>query len=163
MNCKPLAQIFALSAALSATGLFAQSGFTVRDMRGTYAFNLQGTLVRATTGAAIPIVAVGVFTLDGEGKVTKGTRILNVSGQVVRETATGTYTVNSEGVGSATFTVIPVDGEPPVVPPTREVFHFSMVSRRVGMGMSGSIIAANGQDIGLLSVAKAEFVRQEEP
>ena len=150
-----------LSLALCSS-LFAQAGFTLRDMRGTYAFSLQGTLVRAATGAAIPIAAIGVMTLDGEGKVTKATRILNVSGLVIRESATGTYTVNSEGVGSATFTVIPADGEPPVVPPTREVFHFTLVSRRVGMAMSGSIVAANGQDIGLLSIAKADFVRQEE-
>ena len=151
-----------LSLALSAS-LLAQAGFTVRDMRGTYAFSFQGTLVRAATGTPIPVAAVGVLTLDGEGKITKATRILNVAGQVVRETATGTYTVNSEGIGSATFIVIPADGEPPVVPPTREVFHFSMVSRRVGMGMSGSIVGANGQDIGLLSIVKSDFVRQEEP
>ena len=144
-------------------GLCAHAGFTVRDLRGTYAFSLQGTLIRAATGAPIPIAAVGVMTLDGEGKITKATRILNVAGQVVRETATGTYTINAEGIGTATFTVIPADGEPPVVPPTREVFHFSMVSRRVGLGISGSILAANGQDIGLLSVAKADFIRQEEP
>ena len=150
-----------LSLALTSS-LFAQAGFTLRDIRGTYAFSFQGTLVRAATGTAIPVAAVGVFTLDGEGKVTKATRILNVSGQVIRESATGTYTVNSEGIGSATFIVLPADGEPPVVPPTREVFHFSMASRRIGMGMSGSIVAANGQDIGLLSIVKADFVRQEE-
>lgn len=154
-------KLLALSVALSA-GLFAQSGFTARDLRGTYTFSFQGTLIRAATGAAIPISAVGVFTLDGEGKVVKATRLLNVSGQVVRETSTGTYTVNSEGIGIATFIVIPADGEPPVVPPTKEVFHFAMVSRKIGMGMSGSIVAANGQDIGLLSVARADFVRQEE-
>ncbi len=151
-----------LSLALSSS-LLAQAGFTVRDLRGTYAFSFQGTLVRAATGAPIPVAAVGVLTLDGEGKITKATRILNVAGQVVRETSTGTYTVNSEGIGSATFIVIPVDGEPPVVPPTREVFHFSMVSRRVGLGMSGSIVGANGQDIGLLSIVRSDFVRQEEP
>ncbi len=151
-----------LSLALSSS-LLAQAGFTVRDLRGTYAFSFQGTLVRAATGTPIPVAAVGVLTLDGEGKITKATRILNVAGQVVRETSTGTYTVNSEGIGSATFIVIPVDGEPPVVPPTREVFHFSMVSRRVGMGMSGSIVGANGQDIGLLSIVRSDFVRQEEP
>ncbi len=147
---------------LTATvSLLAQSGFTPWDLRGTYAFSFQGTLVRASTQTAIPIAAVGVFTLDGEGRVTKATRILNVSGQVVRETATGTYTVNAEGVGSAVFAVVPADGEPPVVPATREVFHFAMVSRRVGLGMSGSILAVNGQDIGLLSIAKAEFTRQD--
>ena len=151
-----------LSLALSSS-LLAQAGFTVRDLRGTYAFSFQGTLVRAATGTPIPVAAVGVLTLDGEGKITKATRILNVAGQVVRETSTGTYTVNSEGIGSATFIVIPVDGEPPVVPPTREVFHFSMVSRRVGMGMSGSIVGANGQHIGLLSIVRSDFVRQEEP
>ena len=150
-------------AALFSSSLLAQSGFTLRDLRGTYAYNLQGTLVRAATGTPIPVSAVGVFTLDGEGRVTKATRILNVAGQVVRETATGTYTINSEGIGSATFTVLPVEGEPAVVPPTREVFYFVMASRRVGMAMSGSILAANGQDIGLLSIVKSEFVRQEEP
>lgn len=162
MPTKLLFRLFALSVTLSA-GLFAQAGFTLRDLRGTFAFNFQGTLVRSATGTPIPVAAVGVLTLDGEGKVTKATRILNVAGQAVRQTATGTFTVNSEGVGSATFIVIPDDGEPPVVPPTKEVFYFSMVSRRVGMGMSGSIAAANGQDIGLLSIVKADFVRQEEP
>ena len=155
---KMLALAFTASA-----GLLAQAGFTARDIRGTYTFSFTGTLVRAATGAPIPVAAVGVFTLDGEGKVTKSTRVLNVAGQVVRETATGTYTVNSEGVGSATFTVLPVEGEPAVVPPTREVFYFAMASRRVGVAISGSIVAANGQDIGLLSIVKSDFVRQEEP
>ncbi|MBM3739995.1 MAG: hypothetical protein FJW39_29910 [Acidobacteria bacterium] len=155
-------RLITLSMTLAA-GVFAQPGFTVRDLRGTYAFSFQGTLVRIATNTPIPVAAVGVFTLDGEGKVTKGTRILNVAGQVVRETATGTYTINSEGVGTATFTVIPIDGEPQVVPPTREVFHFTMTNRRTGAAISGSILAANGQDIGLISIVKSDFVRQEEP
>jgi len=154
-------KVFALGLAL-AGGAFSQAGFTSRDLRGTYAFNFQGTLIRAATGAPIPVSAVGVMTLDGDGKITKATRLLNVAGQVIRETSTGTYTINSEGVGSATFIVLPAEGEPPVVPPTREVFHFVLVSRRAGMGISGSIVAANGQDIGLLSVVKSDFVRQED-
>jgi hypothetical protein len=147
---------------LTATfSLLAQSGYTAWDLRGTYAFSFQGTLIQGSAQTAIPFAAVGVFTLDGEGRVTKATRILNVSGQVVRQTATGTYTVNAEGIGSAVFNVIPAAGEPPVVPATREVFHIAMVSRRVGLALSGSILAINGQDIGLLSIAKAEFTRQD--
>ena len=150
-------------AALLAPSGTGQSAFTTQDLRGTYAFTFEGSLIRVTTGQAIPVSAVGVFTLDGQGKVTKGVRYLNVGGQVVRENATGTYAVNADGTGTATFTVIPAEGEPPVVPPTLETFNFVFKSSRAGWGIGSTIRAANGQDIGLVIVVKAEFVRQDVP
>ena len=150
-------------AALLAPSGTGQSAFTTQDVRGTYAFTFEGSLTRVTTGQAIPVTAVGVFTLDGQGKVTKGARYLNVGGQVVRETASGTYTVNADGTGTASFTVIPVEGEAPVVPPTLETFNFVFKSGRAGWGIGSTIRAANGQDIGLVIGVKTEFVRQDVP
>ena len=161
-NLSKLFLTLSLAAFLAPSGI-GQSAFTLQDVRGTYAFTFDGSLIRTATGQAIPIAAVGVFTLDGLGKITKGVRYLNVGGQVIRETATGTYSINADGTGTATFVVIPVDGEPPVVPPTLEVFNFVFRSPRSGLGIAASIRAANGQDIGMVIVVKAEFTRQEIP
>jgi len=149
-------------AILLAPGLFSQS-FSTQDFRGTYAFSFKGSLIRTTTGVPLPVTALGVFTLDGQGKVTKAVRILNAGGQVIRQTSTGTFTVNPDGTGTATFIVLPAEGEPPVFPPTREVFHFVFSNARNGRGMGASIVAANGQDIGFVPVIRAEFVRQDIP
>lgn len=146
-----------------AGGAFSQSGFTNQDFRGTYAYSFEGTLIRVSTNTPIPVVALGTFTLDGEGKVTKAVRHINVGGQLVRETATGTYSVGPDGVGTATFIVIPLAGEPPVVPPTREVFHVVFRDRQRGFGISSTIRAADGTDIGFVSLIRTEFVRQDIP
>lgn len=118
MTYSKLSKLFltlSLAAFLSPSGM-GQSAFTLQDVRGTYAFTFDGSLISTTSGQATPVMAAGVFTLDGQGKLIKGARFLNVGGRVIRETATGTYTINTDGTGTATFVVIPVEGEPPVVP-----------------------------------------------
>ena len=148
--------------ALSSSLAWAQPGFTARDARGTYTFFFEGTLVRTTTGQPIPVVAIGTVILDGNGKVA-GSRYLNLGGQTVRETASGTYTVTPDGFGTINIIAVPNEGEPPVVPPTQEVFHFILTNRNGGFGLGVSIKAGNGQDIGLVSIVRATFTRQEIP
>jgi len=148
--------------ALSSSLAWTQPGFTARDIRGTYTFFFEGTVVRTTTGQPIPIVAIGTVILDGAGKAS-GSRYVNFGGQVVRETASGTYTVTPDGFGTITIVAVPNDGEPPVVPPTQEVFHFIVTNRNGGHAVSASIKAGNGQDIGLVSIVRAVFNRQELP
>lgn len=152
---------------LLATGCFlpafAQSRFSARDLRGTYVFSFQGTLVNTQTAQPIPIAALGTMTFDGEGKVTRAIRHLNLGGQIVRASATGTYTMTADGLGTATFTVVPMEGEPPIVPPTQEVFLFVMKNRQIAFAISASIRAANGENIGLVAISRADIVRQEEP
>jgi len=162
MNISRLALLCLLAAGCTSSA-FAQIRFSVRDLRGTYAFTFQGTLINTMTAQPIPVAAVGVLTLDGEGKVTRATRHLNLAGQIVRASATGTYTVTPDGLGTATFTVTPLEGEPPITPPTLEVFHFVLRNRQSGYGVSASIRAANGENIGLVAITSTQFFRQEEP
>jgi len=154
--------IIAAAGLISLAAFFPTAGaaqeFKVSDLRGDYAFKFQGTLLQ--NGNPVPIAAVGVLTLDGQGRVTKATRFLNVAGMIVRQTATGTYTVNADGTGTSAFDVVPAAGQPAFFPPTREVFQFTLVSRSRGFGLTGAVRAANGDDIGLLTIAAVEFVRQ---
>ncbi len=153
---------FSLAAFIIPNG-FGQTGFTNRDLRGSFAYTFQGTLINTLSGQPIPVTAVGVFTLDGQGKVEKGFRYLNVGGQVIRQNATGTYSVNPDGTGTATFSVVSVAGEPSAFPPTSEVFNFVFHSVRGGWGVSASIRSATGQSLDLITVVKTDFVRQDIP
>lgn len=152
-----------LLGAICMTPLFAQARFSPRDLRGNYIFSFQGTLVNTQTAQPIPVAALGVMTFDGEGRIPRATRVLNLGGQIVRASSTGTYSITPEGLGTATFTVTPMEGEPGIVPPTLEVFHFVLKNRQGGFAISASIRAANGESIGLVAITRADVVRQEEP
>lgn len=152
-----------LTTAICATSAFGQLRFSTRDLRGNYVFSYQGTLVNTQTALPTPISAIGVMTLDGEGKITRATRHLSVGGVIVRASSTGTYTVTPEGLGTATFIVLPLDGEPAIVPPTQETFLFVLKSRQSGFGVSGTVRLANGENLPLLAITRVEFARQEEP
>jgi len=45
--------------------------------------------------------AVGRFTADGAGTITKGTRSVSANGAVFEETFTCTYNINPDGTGKA--------------------------------------------------------------
>lgn len=136
MTFSKLLSLAILGAVLICVPAMAQR-FKPSDLRGDYSFHFQGTLIQGTN--ALPIAAVGVLTLDGEGKVTKATRFLNVAGVVVKQSATGTYTLEPDGTGTATFLVISDEGQPPSGSvDTRGVpFHPDVVAARVGRNGCG--------------------------
>src|SRR2546430_10421996 len=83
----------------------AEKEFTVADVRGSYGFSWDGTIVPPASGSAVPAAAVGLLVADGEGTFTESVRTLSVNGVVSNQTATGRYKVHPNGTGSATFTV----------------------------------------------------------
>ena len=70
--------------------------FTDADVRGSYAFSFQGTIIGVG-----PAAAAGVVIADGRGNITSGVRTLNVNGFAIRQTFTCSYSVNPDGTGSA--------------------------------------------------------------
>jgi len=164
IDCMSNQFIFKLLTLLVAVPVWlpAQSGFTLADFKGTYTFSYDGTLNSPATGP-VPVSAVGLFTLDGQGRITKAVRILNLAGQVVKQSGTGTLTIQPDGTGSSTFQIVPAEGEPAVLPPTRENFHFVFTSRNKGVGISGQVRLGNGEDVGFIAIVRAEFRRQEAP
>ena len=94
---------------------FADKPFSVRDIKGRYAFSFQGEIV----GVA-PVAATGAMRADGKGKITEAVRTITVSGAPQTETFTCTLVVNPNGTGSA---VCPLDNPAPSFPPV-ETFEF---------------------------------------
>ena len=98
--------VLGLGALVAPVSARADDGeFTVADVRGSYGFSWDGTIVPPASGSAVPAAAVGLLVADGQGNFTESVRTLSVNGSVSRQTATGTYTVNRNGTGSATFHV----------------------------------------------------------
>jgi hypothetical protein len=77
--------------------------FTNHDFKGDYVFHLDGVLT--PLGASVVTAsdaAIGRFTADGAGNITRGTRSVSANGTIVEETFTCTYNVNPDGTGKAT-------------------------------------------------------------
>jgi hypothetical protein len=83
----------------------ADDEFTNADVRGSYGFSLDGTILGTGPGTG-PVAAVGFFEADGKGNLTDGVRTLAVSGAVLHQTFTCTYTVNPNGTGSAVCSIL---------------------------------------------------------
>jgi hypothetical protein len=122
---------FALTATLLAAPAWADEGFTNRDFRGDYAFQLDGVL----TSPGAPVVAafnaaVGRLTADGAGNITQGTRSLSANGTIVEETFTCTYNVNPNGTGKATcaFSVFGTSTLDIVLRDDGDEFYFNVTS-----------------------------------
>ena len=95
-------RIFALAATLLAAPAWADEGFTNRDLKGNYAFHLDGVL----TSPGAPVVAaynaaVGRLTADGAGAITKGARSVSANGAIFEETFTCAYNISADGTGKA--------------------------------------------------------------
>ena len=78
-------------------------GFTNQDFKGDYVFHLDGVLT--SSGASVVTAynaAIGRFTADGAGNITRGTRSVSANGTIVEERFTCSYNVNPDGTGKAT-------------------------------------------------------------
>lgn len=76
----------------SAGGTVLAAGFTAKNVSGGYGLSM------LTFGAA----ASGVFTADGNGKITAGQETLNAGGLSCHGELSGSYTINADGSGDAT-------------------------------------------------------------
>src|SRR6266850_1797489 len=83
-----------------ATAVSAEERCTDASLRGSYAFQVDGTNV------AGPFAAVGKNTYDGKGGM-KGVIVISLNGAIIPATYTGTYHVSSDctGVKSATLNI----------------------------------------------------------
>ena len=70
-------------------------GFTNASLSGSYVFTANG--ITANNSFAV----AGMFTADGSGNITSGTRdtVNDAGGQALGESITGSYSVNSDGRG----------------------------------------------------------------
>lgn len=76
-------------------------GFSVRDIKGAYAFSFEGKIVGVG-----PVAAVGRLVADGRGNITDAVRTIVVHGASFPQTFTCTLIVQPEGTGSA---ICPLD------------------------------------------------------
>ena len=74
--------------------------------------------------------AVGRFTADGAGTITKGTRSVSANGAVFEETFTCTYNINPDGTGKANcnFSVFGPTTLDIVLLDDGNEFHFNVIS-----------------------------------
>src|SRR5579871_985944 len=86
-------------------GVHAQSGCSLRSLRGAYGFTSIGFSSTTTRGTAqFPVAAVGVVTFDGAGNAS-GSYTASFNGKANPESPyAGTYTINSDCSGLLTST-----------------------------------------------------------
>ena len=95
-------------------------GFTLTDLRGSFGFSFQGTILDPGLGP-LPVAATGWLKIDGKGNITDASRTINVGGKAFEQTFSCTLTVfNSNGTGSAEC---PIDNPLDSAPDT-ETFDF---------------------------------------
>jgi hypothetical protein len=66
---------------------------STKGVAGDWGFSYNGVAI--TSSGAVPINAVGRFTINTEGDVV-GTEVRNLAGSPAEETLTGTLTVNTD-------------------------------------------------------------------
>lgn len=72
-------------------------GCNAQTVKGAYGWRAAGSIPNMS------MVAIGVFTFDGEGKLS--TEVASFNGPIVRVTWKGTYSVNRDCTASATISV----------------------------------------------------------
>jgi hypothetical protein len=80
-----------------------KGSFSNGSLSGSYTYILQG--INTTNGIGAPFTEAGVFTADGNGKITSGTDDFNQNGQPTSNPITGTYQIIPDGSGTITFTL----------------------------------------------------------
>lgn len=93
----------------------ADKSFSVKDVRGAYAFSFQGEI----TGVG-PVAATGAMRADGGGNIIEAVRTIAVNGVAQTQTFTCSLSVDANGTGSA---VCPLDNPAPGFPAV-ETFDF---------------------------------------
>jgi hypothetical protein len=78
---------------------FADPGFSLKSLKGSYAVGFSGTDL--TVG---PIAGTGVITSDGKGALS-GTQTIKDGPIVCTESFSGTYAINPDGTGTGSVTV----------------------------------------------------------
>lgn len=93
---------FVVIALILSTAGPAQAGgrCSIALSAGHFGFTDTGTVVGIG-----PRTAVGVFTLDGAGKLVDGVGTSSLNGSVAQETFSGTYTVNGDCTGTGAATI----------------------------------------------------------
>lgn len=103
--------------------------YTLANLKGQYAFAFDGSV----PGLG-PVVASGVFTADGKGNITNGSRSFNMAGTTMQQTFICTYTMNANGTGSADCPMTSATPGPAV-----ETFDFTLANN----GKHGWYISTN--------------------
>lgn len=142
-----LLSLLAVSGGVTVANSFAAAraapaaGFTVGSVRGGYGFSIFGLAAAAAAAGA------GVFTADGNGKITAGQLTLNVNGISCHSTLDGTFSINADGSGSLTLVM---NEDPASLAKNCQslILHFSLAltdgGRRILMAQQDAIDVAQG-------------------
>ena len=128
--------LFSLMVAVIITTMISSSaqadgrrGFSVKDVKGDYAFYFDGQIVGVGQ-----VAATGAFHADGRGNVTRAVHTISVLGYSRTETFTCTIAVNPNGTGSANC---PLDNPAAGAPP-EETFDFVLEDNAKAFRMVGT-------------------------
>lgn len=128
----------------------AKTGFTLRSIKGRYAFSFS-VAIPETTGAVDFIGGTGVYKADGAGHL-RGTEsynsTLNGGHSCSNVAVSGTYTVNPDGTGTDTITLTSSD-------PTCS----GSFSQALVIAEHGKVVKATNIQQGVVSIA-GDWTRQ---
>jgi hypothetical protein len=106
MNCKYALNLFAgillAAVALSAVPSVHAQQCSLAGVAGKWGYTYTGTIILPT--GAVPVAAVGRFTLDADGNVS-GMQTRSNGGVSAKETITAKVTVNADCTGTGNFNV----------------------------------------------------------
>lgn len=123
-------------------------GCTNASVAGKWGFTTNGTVVDIG-----PRDSVGIFTLDGAGKLVNGTATASLNGTITDEMFFGTYSVNPDCTGKFAIEIFDLSGNKILTATLNIVFDDNVRELRA---MYTSAVLPNGTALGTVITAQAK-------
>jgi hypothetical protein len=125
-----------------------ESGCSNASVAGKWGFTTNGTVIGIG-----PRDSLGIFTLDGSGKLMSGKATASLNGSITEETFSGTYTVNPDCTGRFAFEIFDLSGNKLLTATLNVVFDDNVRELRA---MYTSAVLPNGTALGTVITAQAK-------
>lgn len=125
-----------------------EGGCSNASVTGKWGFTTNGTVVGIG-----PRDSVGIFTLDGAGKLVNGKATASLNGNITDETFSGTYSVNPDCTGKLAIEIFDLLGNKLLTATLNVVFDDSVRELRA---IFTSAVLPNGTALGTVITAQAK-------
>lgn len=127
-----------------------EGGCSNGSVAGKWAFTTNGTVVGIG-----PRDSLGIFTLDGAGKLVNGKATASLNGNITDETFSGTYTVNPDCTGKLAIEIFDLSGNKLLTATLNVVFDDNLRELRA---IFTSAALPNGTPLGTVITVQAKRV-----
>lgn len=145
-----------LATILGATFLSLVPGVRAQDEGGCSNASVSGKWEFTTNGTVVgigPRDSLGIFTLDGTGKLVNGKATASLNGNITDETFSGTYSMNPDCTGKFATEIFDLSGNKLLTATLNIVFDDNVRELRA---MYTSAVLPNGTALGTVITAHAK-------